>query len=191
MPGLDLARRRGISLLEVWATTVLLSAGCARAPISVTPAPSRAEASATAIASSTEAALPTQPEPSPTPCFTQEDLAAMPLRDVAAFAQVCYRSSDGMETQIDQAKALDAIHGFLQEEGRLAGFREITRMANSPDGLLRVARYGARAPWRSRGLASSPGVPSPTTTSSGISTPSIRSSTWGRPIRPPTGPSSS
>lgn len=141
MPGLDFARRRAIDPSEVWATIVLLLAGCAQGPGPVTPAALTADAPTTAIASPTNAALLTQSEPLPTPYFTQEDLAAMPLRDVAALPQVCYRSSDGVETQIDQAKALDAIHSFLQEESRLAGFREITRMANSPDGLLRIARF--------------------------------------------------
>ena len=141
MVGHDLTRRHGKGRLEAWAAIVLLSAGCAQGPISVTPAVSTTEASATGIASPTDAALPAHPEPSATPCFTQEDLAAMPVRDVAALPQVCYRSSDGVETQIDQAKALEAIHRFLQEEDRLAGFREITRMANSPDGMLRVARF--------------------------------------------------
>ena len=141
MVGHDLTRRRGKGRLQAWAAIVLLSAGGAQGPGSITPAVSTAEASATAIASPTDAALTAHPEPSPTPCFTQEDLAAMPLREVAALTQVCYRSPDGVETQIDQARALDAIHGFLQEDGRLAGFREITRMANSPDGMLRVARF--------------------------------------------------
>ena len=141
MVGPDLARRRRKGRLEAWAAIVLLSAGCTQSPISVTPAASTAEASATHIASSTDAALPAQSTPTARPCFTQEDLAAMPLRDVEALAQVCYRSSDGAETQIDQAKALEAIHGFLQEEGGPVGFREITRMGNSPDGLLRVARF--------------------------------------------------
>ena len=141
MVGPGLARRRGKGRLEAWAAIVLLSAGCAQSPVAATPAASTAEASATHIASPTDAALPPEPTPTARPCFTQEDLAAMPARDVAALAQVCYRSSDGVETEIDQAKALEAIHSFLQGESRLAGFREITRMGNSPDGLLRVARF--------------------------------------------------
>jgi hypothetical protein len=132
--------RRGKGRLEAWAAIVLLSAGCAQSPIAVTPPASTAEASATTITLPTDDVLPVQSTPTARACFTQEELAAMPLREVAALAQVCYRSSDGVETQIDQAKALEAIHGFLEEEGRLVGFREITQMANSP-GMLRVARF--------------------------------------------------
>jgi hypothetical protein len=65
----------------------------------------------------------------------------MPLADIAAFPQICFLSSDGIETHIDQAQAIEAIEAFLQGPAGALGFREITRMGNSPDGLLRVARF--------------------------------------------------
>ena len=38
----------------------------------------------------------------------------MTLVEIAALPRICYQSQDGVETQIDQAKAVDAIHAFLQ-----------------------------------------------------------------------------
>jgi hypothetical protein len=65
----------------------------------------------------------------------------MALVDIRGMSALCYRSSEGVETQIDQARALAAIDDFLREPSRIVAFREITTMGNSPDGLLRVARF--------------------------------------------------
>ena len=124
---------RGQALIQLIASAALLVA-CSNAPNPALPTPTTA-----ATASVTILSLPAEPSPTSWPCFTREALAAMTLVEIAALPRICYQSQDGVETQIDQAKAVDAIHAFLQED-RLLGFREITRMANSPDGLLRVAR---------------------------------------------------
>jgi hypothetical protein len=116
---------------------LLLSACTGTATVTPTTPPSPI-----AAASPPAATLPPANEPTDeVACFTREDLAAMTLTQVSEMSRLCYRSSDGVETHIDQARALAAIADFLQEPERLVGFREITIMANSPDGLLRVARF--------------------------------------------------
>lgn len=92
-------------------------------------------------------AMPTEPPetqpPPPTPmdCFTRAALAAMPLDEIAAHPSLCFDSEDGVRTEIDQAEAVEIVRVFLQDPTRLVGFREVTRMGNSPDGALPVARF--------------------------------------------------
>jgi hypothetical protein len=121
----------------------ILSAGCTTAPASATIPASPVQASATVRTPAEPTNPPPALEASPTalPCFSREDLAAMALADIAALPQICFLSSDGIETHIDQAHAIEAIDEFLQGRAGALGFREITRMGNSPDGSLRVARF--------------------------------------------------
>jgi hypothetical protein len=83
----------------------------------------------------TRAPAATQPA-----CFTRAALVAMPLEEIAAQPSLCFDSENGVQTEIDQAEAIQIVRAFLQDPTRLIAFREATRMANSPDGALPVAR---------------------------------------------------
>jgi putative hemolysin len=93
-------------------------------------------ATATVAASPTPSAPPTEET-----CYNTEDLAALPLDTVAAWDRLCYLPYSGPKTEIDQAAGATVIRNFLQDPQRLLVFREITTMANSPSGMLRVERF--------------------------------------------------
>jgi hypothetical protein len=65
----------------------------------------------------------------------------MSLPEIAAEGTLCFDSEDGAQTEISQAEAIETIRTFLQDPTRVVGFREVTTMANSPSGVLRVARF--------------------------------------------------
>ncbi|HET7011768.1 MAG TPA: hypothetical protein VFI11_13410 [Anaerolineales bacterium] len=120
---------------------VLLSAGCANVPAATSTASLAPEASPTAETQPSSTLPPLEASPTSAPCFTREELAATALDEIAAWPEICFESSDGVHTTIDQTRALEAIHAFLQEDVAPIGFREITLMGNSPNGQLRVARF--------------------------------------------------
>jgi hypothetical protein len=124
-----------------WALTFLLPvlAACtSQAPVPSAPPPSPLP-SQPATTATPPATLP--PRPTPMPCLTRAELAAMPLEEIAEQPSVCFVSEDGVQTEIAQTEAVEAIRDFLQDPSRLIGFREVTFMGNSPSGVLRVARF--------------------------------------------------
>jgi hypothetical protein len=74
-------------------------------------------------------------------CLTSEELTQISLAECARLTTLCYRSADGLETVIDQARHIAGIRAFLGDPERVMGFREISFMPNSPDGRLRTALY--------------------------------------------------
>lgn len=74
-------------------------------------------------------------------CLRREELAQLTLAERAALSSLCYRSAEGIDTTIDQARHIAGIRAFLGDAERLVAFREITFMPNSPDGRLRTALY--------------------------------------------------
>lgn len=135
------------SLALVLMAAVALLAGCA----GTRPAVSSETATVVALVSppmlTTASGPPTFPaaatEPSSTDaaCFTREDLAALDLETIAAWEMICYRSDAGVDTSIDQRSAVAAIRSLVGEAPRVIAFQEITRMANSPSGDLKVLRF--------------------------------------------------
>ncbi len=122
---------------------ILLAVGC------TTVAP----ATPTAVTVSAPSEVPTTPgiptpnaataEPSPTDahCFNGEELAAMDLETIAAWDVLCYRSDSGIDTPVDQQRAVLAVRSLVGDAPQIIAFQEITRMANSPSGDLKVLRF--------------------------------------------------
>ena len=77
----------------------------------------------------------------PVDCLTSEELTQISLAERARLTTLCYRSADGVETVIDQARHIAGIRAFLGDPERVMGFREISFTPNSPDGRLRTALY--------------------------------------------------
>ena len=77
----------------------------------------------------------------PLDCLTSEELTQISLAERASLVTLCYRSADGVETVIDQARHVAGIRTFLEDPERVVAFREITFMPNAPDGRLRTALY--------------------------------------------------
>jgi len=129
------------------AGALTLLTGCAAPGPTGGGTPTSLPASPTPAAAVTPPVSPTRPaetiEASPTsvPCFTREELAALDLETIAAREVICYRSDSGVETSIDQKAAVAAIRSLVGEAARTIAFQEITFMANSPTGDLRVLRF--------------------------------------------------
>lgn len=120
------------------ALLVIALAGCV--PQTATPGP-LASPTAKPVATAIEPA-PVQPTPTePPPCFRREELAAMDLATVASFPVVCFDPGYGPRTIVEQEQAIAVVRAFAQDPARLAGFREMTLMGNSPSGTLPVARF--------------------------------------------------
>jgi hypothetical protein len=116
-----------------------LLVGCTSQTMPITAPPPSPTATPAAITATPPTSLPTRP--TPIPCLTRAALAAMPLDEIAAHPSLCFDSEDGVLTQIAQAEAIEIVRAFLQDPTRLVGFQEVTRMGNSPDGALPVARF--------------------------------------------------
>ena len=128
--------------LAKWALAVAAGAALGACTTQVQPSGSPAPSVApTEAPAATQATLPPPSQPPSTPCWTRADLAAMPLADIAAAAALCFDAENGPQTTIPQAQLIEVIRTFVQDPSRLAGFRELTVMANSPGGGLRVARF--------------------------------------------------
>lgn len=137
---------RGLSRCALTLALLTLGACTSQAPQSSALTPS-AVPTELGVTTALPAILP--PPATPIPCFTRAELAAMSLPEIAAKPTLCFDSEDGVQTEISQAEAVEAIRSFLQDPTRLVpsgipsaiGFREVTYMGNSPSGVLRVARF--------------------------------------------------
>lgn len=115
-------------------------AGCA--PPATTPGAVTATApSPMATSGGATIEIPLEPTATPQPCYRGDALASMDLAAIASMGTLCFESTSGQRTFVDQAEAAQVIRAFLEDPGRVVAFREITRMGNSPTGQLVVARF--------------------------------------------------
>lgn len=131
----------------LFAGALTLLTGCAApgptsggTPTSVPASPTSA-AAVTPPVSATRPAETIEASPTAAPCFTREELAALDLETIAAWDVICYRSDPGVDTSIDQKAAVAAIRSLVGEAPQVIAFQEITFMANSPTGGLKVLRF--------------------------------------------------
>jgi len=129
----------------VWAGLLATSALAACGPQRANPAASATRVS-TQPPAATQPAVATHPAAIPlasstaAPCFTRSQLASMSLAEIASYPTLCFDSESGVTTEVPQSEAIETVRMFLQDPGRLVGFREMTTMGNSPSGILPVAR---------------------------------------------------
>lgn len=122
------------------AAVLAVSAGCSGPAAGTSPAPTDATPSLSAPMNPTSPAGIAEPTATHPACFTREQLSTMDLEAIAGWDGLCYLSDSGAETQIDQRMAAAAVRGLVGQAPHLIAFQEITRMANSPNGDLRVLR---------------------------------------------------